>query len=266
MIGRRAAPAFRYRLAAERRQEDLRIGIGNRQCRNLQDDGRVFHGKPLGVGGGADARRQRIAGIERHVRHRAALEAVRRARRTFRIGRFDRVAVVRRIGIDDAADRAVLGGEPRLQSAPARAVARDDDLALDADTETLERLVVVAHAVIDIDERRRDVAIALIGEIGGQKRLLRARAGVARDRRFLQRDVIGLGTEKVDLFGHRRRIEHLECLDLRVPAERSELRCLPFRIRLVVRAADMIGLGRHELHPVRHLVRTNAGIEALFER
>ena len=91
----------------------------------------------LGVLRGADAGRQRIARIERHVRDGAALEPMRRAHRPVRIGLVDRIAVVVRIGIDDAADRAVLLRELRLQSAPARAVARDDDLAFDADAQAL---------------------------------------------------------------------------------------------------------------------------------
>ena len=54
----------------------------------------------------------------------------------------------------------------RLQPAPALAVTGDHDLALHIDAHALQRLVVVGHAVIHIDDRRGHIAIALEGDIG----------------------------------------------------------------------------------------------------
>ena len=65
------------------------------------------------------------------------------------------VAVVARIGVDQAADRAVLGRDLRLDAAPRLAVARDDDRAFHRDAVALELLVVLGPAVVHVDERRR---------------------------------------------------------------------------------------------------------------
>ena len=75
------------------------------------------------------------------------------------------IAVVGGIGINEAADRAMLLGELRLEAAPAAAVARENDLALDADPALFERVIVVGHAVIDVDHRRGDIAVTLVGDI-----------------------------------------------------------------------------------------------------
>ncbi len=56
-----------------------------------------------------------------------------------------------------------------LEAAPAAAVAREDDLAADADAALRERLIIVGHAVIDVDHRRGDVAVALVGDIGRKR-------------------------------------------------------------------------------------------------
>ena len=74
----------------------------------------------------------------------------------------------------------------RLEAAPAAAVAGDDDLALDVDAALLERLIVVRHAVIDVDQRRGDVAVALIGDVGRQRvRGVAYEVGSPGDRRLL---------------------------------------------------------------------------------
>ena len=52
-------------------------------------------------------------------------------------------AVVARIGVDDAADRAVLPGDLRLDAPPASPVARDHNLAFDVDAKLRELLVVL---------------------------------------------------------------------------------------------------------------------------
>ena len=94
-----------------------------------------------------------------------------------------RVAVVGGIRIDDAADRAVLVRELGLEPAPAAAVARDDDLALHVDAAPLELLVVIRHAVIDVDELAGDVAVGAVDVVGRQLPV-RARGGIAGDRRL----------------------------------------------------------------------------------
>ena len=56
-----------------------------------------------------------------------------------------------------------------------------------------------------------------------------------------------------------------ESLDLRVPAPGLELLEHHLGIRLVVRRTDVVGFGRHRLHPAAHLVRIDHRIEAPFE-
>ena len=196
----------------------LRVAVGDGEHRDLQNRGRISDAQTLGVGRRADSRRQRVAGIERHVRDRAALETVGRTRRPFGIGIFRGIAIVARVGIDDAADRAVLLRELRFQAAPADAVTCDHDLALDRNAKPLESLVIVLHAVIDIDEWRSDVAVTLVDDIGGQL-VLHARGRlVARDRRFGQRRFERRCPDKLETFADRSRIQHLKGFDVCIPA------------------------------------------------
>src|SRR5262249_51797248 len=143
--------------------------------------------------------------------------------RAFGIGVFRRVAVIARVGIDYRADRAVLLREPRLQSAPALAVARDDDLALHRHAQALERLVIILHAVIDIDDRRGDIAVALIGDISGKLVFDARGACIARDRGFGQRRLERRPAYELERLAQRSGIEHLEGLDMRIPAPGLEL-------------------------------------------
>src|SRR5205085_10651320 len=90
---------------------------------------RALDVEPLRIGGCADAGRQGVAGKERHVCDRTALRAPFGPKRALRIDIALIITIVTRIGIDDAADRAVLGRDLRLDVAPRAAVTRDDDLA-----------------------------------------------------------------------------------------------------------------------------------------
>ncbi len=239
----------------------MRVGVGDRDDRDLQDRRSIGDGQPLGVLGRADAGGQRIAGEQHHVGDRAALDSPRRPGGPVGIGDLRRIAVVPRVGVDDAADCAVVLRQLRLQAAPALAVAGDDDLALDVDPHPLERLVVVGHAVVDVDQGRGDVAVALISDVGGQRGLGRARSRVARDRRLLQRRLERARADELEGLAKRRRIEHFEGLDVGVPAEGLELGQLPFGVGLVVRRADVVGLGRHQLHPGAEVGRLDRGVQ-----
>ena len=117
-----------------------------------------------------NAGRQGIAGVKRHVLHRAALQAFGGTKAALRIDIPGPVAVLLRIGIDDAADGTVLLRELRLQSAPATAVAGDDDLAFDVDAAARQILVVIRHAVVDVDEIPGDVAIAAVDVVSAATR------------------------------------------------------------------------------------------------
>ena len=130
------------------------------------------------------ARAQRIAGMNRHVHHAAALHALLRPERSLRIHVARVVAVVSRVRVDEAADRAVLVGDLGLDAAPSAAVARQDDLALDVDVHLLQPLVVGRHAVVHVDDVARRVAVGRIG-VEDRRRISIGRVGIFRhDRLF----------------------------------------------------------------------------------
>ena len=159
----RAAPGRRRRRRRRSAlQQRLRIGVGDRQHRDLHQRRRFLERRPLGVLGGADAGRQRIARIHRQVHHRAALRRAIAAPAARGVDVALEEAVVARIRVDQAADRAVLGRDLRLDAAPRAAVAGDDDLALDVDAAALELLVVGRDAVVDVDELGGHVAVGRV--------------------------------------------------------------------------------------------------------
>src|SRR6185295_6970245 len=98
----------------------------------------------------------------------SALRAVLAAVRPDGIDLALRVAVLPRVGVDDAADCAVLGGDLGLDASPRAVVAGDDDLPLHADTAPLQLFVVLRDAVIDVDELARDVSVDGVGVIDRQ--------------------------------------------------------------------------------------------------
>jgi hypothetical protein len=59
-----------------------------------------------------------------------------------------------RIGIDEAAYRAVLGSDFRLDPSPRVIVASDDDFAFHGNAHALKLLVVFRNTVVDVDKRR----------------------------------------------------------------------------------------------------------------
>ncbi len=73
-----------------------------------------------------------------------------------------------RVGVNQAANGAVLGGNLGLDAAPGVVVARDDNLSLDGDAHALELLVVLGDSVVDVDKRSGDVAVDRVSVIGGQ--------------------------------------------------------------------------------------------------
>ncbi len=155
--------------------------------------------------------------------------------------------------------------EFRLQAAPATAVTGDDDPAFDAHAQLFERVVILLHSVVDVDELGLDVAIALINEIGGKRGVFRHGAGIAFDGFLLQRRLERFAPEQFERFVNRGGVEHIERLDMRVPTPRLELGEYPFGIRLVVRRTDMVGLRGQRLHPAAQFVRVDSRVEFFLE-
>ncbi len=206
------------------------------------------------------AGRERIAGIV-GVHDAAALHAVGGTERAVGIMLALEEAVVARVGVDDAADRAVLGGDLGLDAAPRAAVAGDDDGSLDRDAHALQLFVVFAHAVVHIDERAGDVAVFGVGVVGGQLLGGLRRRGIDSDRRLLQLGGELRGLEHLELALFRRRKEHIEGLDVRVEAEFLELGEHPLGVVLVVGRADVVGARAEALHVVAQELGVGNGAE-----
>ncbi len=251
MIGKRqaAAKAGRRDPSAQGGEQRLCGRVGNRQHRNFQDGPGILERKPLGPGHRAHARSQRIAAVQGQILNRAALHGIGRPIAALRIGVALAVAVVARIGVNQAAHGAMFVGQLRLQPAPAAAIARQHDAPLDAHALTFEFLVVVRHAVICVDQFRGYIAIGAVHVVGRQFILGLRGCAVAFDGRLGQ-SRLEMG-RRDEFHGHfaRRRIQHRKFLDGRIPAPLAKLRELKFGIRLVVRGAHMIRLRRHLLHP-----------------
>ena len=261
----RAAPARRRHRSTERRKQRLCVRVGDRDHRDLEDRRRLRDRQALGVLGRTDPRGKRIAGVQGDIENRAALHALRRPPAAARIDVPPGVAVLVRIGVDDAADGAVLLGELGLQSAPTAAVAGDDDLAAYVDAAAREILIVLRHAVVEVDEIPRHIAVGTVhvvrrhavaarrSLVPGNRRLAQGR-GEVRGRDQLQRVLLESW------------VQHLEGLDLRVPPPLAQQVPDELRIGTVVRRADLVRLGREVLEPGAQLRRIELCIEALLER
>ena len=237
-----------------------RIGIRNRQHGNFGDGFRVFDVKPLGVGSGADSGSERIAGII-GVHDAAALHAVARPPSAFRIVVALEIAIALGIGINDAADRPMLGSDFGLDAAPAFAVARDYDGAFDGNSHPVELLVIFAVAVVDVNERGGHVSIDGIRVIGRQLFGGLIGGGIARNGGFLKlgSELGGLDHFDDALFG--RREKHLEGLDVGVQSPFFEFGEDPVRIVFVVGRAHMVGTRTQTLHVVTQIRRDDGCLE-----
>ncbi len=166
--GEAAAPPLRSHPAAQRSKKWLRVGIGDRQHRDFGNRGSVFHLQTFGVFCGADSRRERIPWIERHVRDAAALGSIGRTKRSGGKCFTADESILMRVGVNQAANGAVLGGNLGLDATPGVEVSRDDNLPLNGDAHALELLVVLGDSVVDVDKRSGDVAVDRVSVIGGQ--------------------------------------------------------------------------------------------------
>ena len=265
MVGSAPRQASGRHRAAHRLEQRLGVAPGDRHHRDLEDGLRLGDRQLLAAGLGAPAGRERIAGVDRHVHHAAALHAVLRAVRSDREHVALVEAVVLRIRIDQAADGAVLPRHLGLDAAPAAAVAGQHDLPLHADAGLLELLVVGRHAEVHVDDLAGDLAVGGIGVVG-RRLVLVERIGILRDRRLL------------DQHGPAGRLHHLEPalarprhvglghLDGGVEAERLELLQRVLGDHLRTRAPGDVGLGRHRLHVLAQPGGVGHGAEPFLER
>ncbi len=73
-----------------------------------------------------------------------------------------------RVGVNQAANSAMFGGNLGLDPAPGMVVARDDNLPLHGNTHTVELFVVLGDSVVDVDQRGGHVAVDRVSVIGGK--------------------------------------------------------------------------------------------------
>ena len=236
------------------------------QDRNRGERGGVVEIEALGRVRRPDVRGQGIAGEERHVGHRTALDTAVHAVGAGGIDVALHIAVVPRVGVDQAADGAALGRDLRFDAAPGAAVAREDDLAGDVDAAARKLIVVVRHPVVDVYQlaghvtvdRVRVVARKLLVDLPGRAVLgqhgLRQRRGVAGRRRHLQAAQA------------RRREEHLEGLDLRVIPPGPEPLGDELGHLLPEGRPDMMGPRAEVPQPVAQVFGAERGVEARLER
>ena len=260
-----AAPIGGSDASGERGEKRLRVAVRNREHGNFCDRRRFFDLEALRVFRCADAGSERIAGVERHVGDAAALDSVFRTPRALRKCFALREAVFVGIGINQAADGAVFGGDFRLDAAPGMVITRDDDFSFDAHAHAIELFVIFGDAVVDVDERSGDVTVDGVDVVRGKLLVLLIRSWILREGRLLQ-----LGAEFRAAFDEfddaffRRRIEHVELFDVRVEAELFKFGGDPFGVFLVARRADVVRVLGKVLHVGAEIVGAGDAAEFFF--
>ena len=84
-----------------------------------------------------------------------------------------------------------------FNAAPGRAITGNDDGPFDGNAHPLKFFVIVGNAVVDVNERRRDVAINRVRVVRRQLLGLLARGRIFGDRRLLQ---LGHEANRLDHF------------------------------------------------------------------
>ena len=261
-----AAPRRRRDAAAHGREQRLGVAVGNRQRGNLRQRLGVRECEARRAGDRRLTRCERVAGVHRQVERTAALHAVLVAHRAIGEHLVHEVAVIARIGVDDAADGAVLRRDLRLRAAERPAVARNDDGALDRDAGSLEFLVVLGTAVVHVDQRTGDVAVDRVGVVGGQLLGLLTRGRINRhDRLFERRGEAGRRGQFEQAF-LRCREQHVIGFELGVPAPLAEPRQHPLGIVLVVGRADVVRPRAEALHVLADGRGVGKGAQPLVPR
>lgn len=221
--GQRAPPRLRRDWPAELGQERLSVAVADRKHRDLGEGLRIGDGEASGAGLGGPTGRERVAGVGGHVHDAAALHALRRPHRALGVHVVHEVPVVARVGVDDAADGAVLGRDLGLDAAPRLPVTRDHDPAADADAEAVEDAVVVGDAVVHVHQLAGDVAVGGVG-VEGRELVGLAAGGVLGEHGLAQAGGEALGRDHFEPAaggpGHQR----LELLDASVEPEGSKPR------------------------------------------
>src|SRR6266849_3565862 len=263
--GEAAAPTFRSNLAGQRRKQRLCVTIRNWQNWNFRDCRGVFDLQALGVFRSPHAWREWITRIKRHIGDAAALHSIRRAIGAGGKSLSADKSILMGIGVNQAADSTVFGGNFGLDAAPGVVVARDDNLALHGNAHAIELLVVFGHAVVDVDERCGHVAVNRVSVVGGKLFGLLTRRGVLWDRRLLKLgDEFGAAFNEFNNAFLGRWEENVKLFDVRVKTELLELGGDPLGVVLVGLRTDVVRSCGKFLHVRAEIFGTGNGAEFLF--
>ena len=167
-------------------------------------------------------------------------------------------AVASRVGIDEASDGAVFGGDFGLDAAPSGAIARDDNGSLDRDAHAVEFLVVFAIAVVHVHQRSRYVAVGGISVVGWKLFGGLIRGGIDGESGFLQLCAEFCGSDEFDDAFLRSGEEDVEILDVRVKSPFFEAGQDPLRVVFVIGEPTLCGRAERRRMFSRRLLATTA--------
>ena len=216
--GQRPAPVGRGHGAGQGGQQGLRIAVGNGQTRDLRERGCGFVVEALGVFGRAVAGREGVAGVGGHVEHRAALSPGFGLEGAFGVHVALPVAIVLRVGINQAADGTLFGGHLGLDAAPRAAILGNYDFALHVDASALQLLVILRHAVVHEHQLGGHVAVAREAVVGGQLLGGLARGGILSHRLLGEAGHVAGGRYQFQRPQLGRRKQHVRHVDARFVA------------------------------------------------
>ncbi len=266
VIGNRqpSAPPRRRHRSRQSRQQWLRFRIRNGLHRNFCEDPHIFDLQPLGIRRRSHSRSERIAWIKRHVHHAPALHALGRTPRPPRVNVSGGVTVIAWVGVNQAAHRAVLESDFGFDASPGRAITRDDDRPFYGNAHAPEFFVILGDPVVDVNQRRRHLAVNRIGVVRRQLLILLVRGRIFGNRRLPQ---LGYESRRLDHLEHtllRRGEKNLKRFHVHVPAPLLEFRRQPFLVVLIVGRADVVRPRRQQLHVIANIVRRNRRAEFLL--
>ena len=183
------------------------------------------------------------------------------------IRRTARVAVGQRVVIDDATDRALLGGDLHFDAAPRAAVARDDNFALHTDAAPGEHLVVARQALVHVHQRTDYFAFAGVGVVRRQRLALeRFRHRVGRDDFFLQRRLEWKRPQHRKLACLGRGEQHVENFNLCVVSPLAKQPGNVLGVLLGFWRTDIVRSKRHLPHPCVQILRLQQRLISLLQR
>ena len=259
----RASPGFRRDLALKGSEQRLRIRVRNRQDRNFGDRLGVFDLETLRAGNGADSGSQRIARIV-GIHDAATLHTFPRPPTSSGI-----VVPLKKpsplgIGVDDASDSSMFGGNFGLDAPPSGSVTSDDDCTLDGNAHAVEFFVVFAIAVVHVHERGGHVSINGVGIVGGKLLGGLVRSWVDGESWFLQLGSEFCRSDEFDdaLLGSGK--EDVESFDVGVESPLLELGENPLGIVFVVGRSNVVGTGRQTAHVLADVCGDNSVLKFLL--